>query len=81
MTQYLKHYKLRGDKATKNELHALVKIEVSKVFSSKTYLQSFMATVDGGNIDKEQWQRFPPKPNEPKLKIMRRRLYNTCNVP
>ena len=25
---------------------------------------------DGGNIDKEQWLRFPPKPNEAKLNIM-----------
>ena len=29
---------------------------------------------DGGNIDKEQWLKFPPKPNEAKLNIMRRRL-------
>ena len=29
---------------------------------------------DGGNIDKEQWLRFPTKPNEAKLNIMRRRL-------
>ena len=25
---------------------------------------------NGGNIDKEQWLRFPPKPNEAKLNIM-----------
>ena len=50
---------------------------------------------DGGNIGKEHWLRFPPKPNEAKLIILRRDflwilisniliksfIYNTCNVP
>ena len=35
---------------------------------------------DGGNIDKEQWLRFPPKPNEAKLNIMRRRLSLDPNI-
>ena len=47
-----------------------------KNFSSKTHLHCVKCIVfiwsqyDGGNIDKEQWLRFPPKPNEAKLNIM-----------
>ena len=35
---------------------------------------------DGGNINKEQWLRFPPKPNEAKLNTMRRRLSLDPNI-
>ena len=35
---------------------------------------------DGGNIDKEQWLRFPPKPNEAKLNIMEKRLILDPNI-
>ena len=34
------------------------------------YIVFVWSQYDGGNIDKEQWLRFPPKPNEAKLNIM-----------
>ena len=35
---------------------------------------------DGGNINKEQWLRFLPKPKKAKVNIMRRRLSQDLNI-
>ena len=51
------------------------KFVLSFGFGYKLYIVFIWSQYDGGNIDKEQWLRFPPKTNEAKLNIMRRRLY------
>ena len=36
----------------------------------RNFIVFVFSQYDGGNIDKEQWLRFLPKPNEAKLNIM-----------
>ena len=52
----------------KHENNALTQTFVYRML--RHYIVFIWSQYDGGNIDKEQWLRFPPKPNEAKLNIM-----------
>ena len=43
---------------------------ISRLLALRINIVFVWSQYDGGNIDKEQWLRFPPKPNEAKLNIM-----------
>ena len=54
----------------KHENNALTQTFVYRML--RHYIVFIWSQYDGGNIDKEQWLKFPPKPNEAKLNYGRR---------